>query len=71
MDIPDDAASMWLTVFAIRQLRRSGVLRYSQPGRALLISPDAIQGCIRLMEENAKANREAKFARKKKLVANG
>jgi hypothetical protein len=71
MDIPEAAASMCMTVFAIRQLCRSGILRYSQPGHAFLISPDAIQDCIRLMEENAKAKREATLARKKKLVANG
>jgi hypothetical protein len=71
MDIPEAASSMCMTVFAIRQLCRSGMLRYSQPGHAFLISPDAIQDCIRLMEENTKAKREARLARKKKLVANG
>jgi hypothetical protein len=73
MDVPDAASSMCTTVFAIRQLCRSGMLRYSQPGHAFLISPDAIQDCIRLMEEHAKAKREARLARKNKktLVANG
>jgi hypothetical protein len=71
MDIPEAAFSMCMTVFAIRQLCRSGLLRYSQPGHAFLISPDAIQDCIRLMEENAKAKREARLARKKKLISNG
>jgi hypothetical protein len=71
MDIPEAAASMCMAVFAIRQLCRSGMLRYSQPGHKFLISHDAIQDCIRLMEENAKAKREARLARKKKLVANG
>lgn len=64
MDIPEAAVEMCTTVFAIRQLCRSGMLRYSQPGHPFLISPDAIQDCIRLMEENVKAKREAKLARK-------
>jgi hypothetical protein len=66
MDIPEAAVEMCTTVFAIRRLCRSGMLRYSQPGHPFLISPDAIQDCIRLMEQNAKAKRGAKLARKKK-----
>jgi hypothetical protein len=77
MDIPEAAVDMCTTVFAIRRLCRSGMLRYSEPGHAFLISPKAIQDCIVLMEANTKTKREARLARKKlladkkKLISNG
>ena len=70
-DIPEAAESMCTTIFAIRQLCRSGMLRYAEIGHKFLISHDAIQDCIRLMEDRTKAKREARLARKRKLVADG
>lgn len=74
MDIPEAAVEMCTTIFAIRRHCRSGELRYSQPGHPMLISPQAIQDCIVLLEAKAKAKREAKLARKlaskKKLEGN-
>ena len=70
MDIPEAAVEMCTTIFQIRTLCRSGMLRYSQPGHPFLISPQAIQDCIVLLESKTKAKREAKLARqlaKKKL----
>jgi hypothetical protein len=64
MDIPEAAVEMCTTIFAIRRHCRSGELRYSQPGHPMLISPQAIQDCIVLLEAKAKAKREAKLARK-------
>lgn len=64
MDIPEAAVEMCTTVFAIRRHCRSGELRYSEPGHAMLISPQAIQDCIVLLEAKSKAKREAKLARK-------
>jgi hypothetical protein len=75
MDIPEAAVEMCTTIFAIRRLCRSGMLRYSEPGHAFLISPQAIQDCIVLMEANAKVKRGARLARKlaskEKLISNG
>jgi hypothetical protein len=74
MDIPEAAVEMCTTIFAIRRHLRSGELRYSQPGHPMLISPQAIQDCIVLLEAKSKAKREAKLARKlakKKLTGNG
>jgi hypothetical protein len=71
MTIPEAAAYSGWTVFKIRTLCRSGMLRYSQEGHPYLITREAIRDCIVLMEAKATAEREAKLAhklaRKKKM----
>jgi hypothetical protein len=73
LTIPEAAVEMCTTVFAIRRHCRSGELRYSQSGHPMLISPQAIKDCIRLMEAKAQLKRELKLAhdaaRKEKLRA--
>jgi hypothetical protein len=71
LTIPEAAVELCTTVFAVRRLCQSGELRYSQPGHPMLISPQAIKDCIRLMEVKSKLKREVKLAvnatRKEKL----
>jgi hypothetical protein len=71
--IPEAAVELCTTVYAVRRHCRSGELRYSQPGHPMLISPQAIKDCIRLMEAKAQLKRELKVAhdaaRKEKLRA--
>jgi hypothetical protein len=62
LTIPEAAVEMCTTVFAIRRHCRSGELRYSQSGHPMLISPQAIKDCIRLMEAKAQLKREVKLA---------
>ncbi len=50
MDIPTAAARMSTTVFAVRELCRSGQLKYVPIGHKWLISPGAIQDFIRKQE---------------------
>jgi hypothetical protein len=73
MTIPEAAAYSGWTVFKIRTLCRSGMLRYSQEGIPFLITRQAIRDCIVLMEAKTKAKREAKLAKlaHKKLAGNG
>jgi hypothetical protein len=49
--IPETAVRMSTTVFAIRELCRSGELKYVPIGHAWLISPGAIQEFIRRKEQ--------------------
>jgi hypothetical protein len=58
MTIPEAAAYSGWTVFKIRTLCRSGVLRYSQEGIPFLITREAIRDCIILMEAKTKAKRD-------------
>src|SRR5579863_4437607 len=71
--IPEAAVELCTTVYAVRRLCLSGELRYSRPGHPMLISPQAIKDCIRLMEAKAQLKRELKLAhdaaRKEKLRA--
>jgi hypothetical protein len=71
--IPEAAVELCTTVFAVRRLCLSGELRYSRPGHPMLISPQAIKDCIRLMEAKAQLIREVKVAcdasRKERLRA--
>jgi hypothetical protein len=60
--IPEAAVELCTTVWAVRRLCLSGELRYSRPGHPMLISPQAIKDCIRLMEAKAQLKREVKFA---------
>jgi hypothetical protein len=53
MDIPTAALRMSTTVFAIRELCRSGQLKYVPIGHKWLISPGAIQDFIRKQEQLA------------------
>jgi hypothetical protein len=62
LTIPEAAVEMCTTVFAVRRLCQSGELRYSRPGHPMLISPQAIKDCIRLMEAKSKIRRELKVA---------
>ena len=52
-DIPTAARRMSTTVFAVRELCRSGKLKYVQIGHKWLISPAAIQAFIRAAEQAA------------------
>jgi hypothetical protein len=71
--IPEAAVELCTTVWAVRRLCLSGELRYSRPGHPMLISPQAIKDCIRLMEAKAQLVREVKVAgdaaRKERLRA--
>src|ERR1700685_93770 len=71
--IPEAAVELCTTVWAVRRLCLSGELRYSRPGHLMLISPQAIKDCIRLMEAKAQLVREVKVAgdaaRKERLRA--
>jgi hypothetical protein len=49
--IPEAALRMSTTVFAVRQLCRSGELKYVPIGHAWLISPGAIQDFIHRKEQ--------------------
>ena len=73
LTIPEAAVELCTTVYAVRRHCRSGELRYSQPGHPMLISPQAIKDCIRLMEAKSQLKRELKVAcdaaRKEKLRA--
>jgi hypothetical protein len=62
LTIPEAAIELCTTVFAVRRLCQSGELRYSRPGHPMLISPQAIKDCIRLMEAKAQLKREVKVA---------
>jgi hypothetical protein len=62
LTIPEAAVELCTTVFAVRRLCQSGELRYSRPGHPILISPQAIKDCIRLMEAKAQLKREVKVA---------
>lgn len=53
MDIPTAAARMSTTVFAVRELCRSGQLKFVPIGHKWLISPGAIQEFIRTQEQAA------------------
>jgi ABC-type microcin C transport system duplicated ATPase subunit YejF len=53
MDIPTAALRMSTTVFAVRELCRSGQLKYVPIGHKWLISPGAIQDFIRTKEQAA------------------
>ena len=53
MDIPTAARRMSTTVFAVRELCRSGELVYVPIGHKWLISPDAIRTFIRRKEQEA------------------
>ncbi len=53
MDIPTAARLMSTTVFAVRELCRSGQLKYVPIGHKWLISPGAIQDFIRCKEQAA------------------
>jgi hypothetical protein len=50
LTIPEAAAMMSTTVFAVRELCRSGALKYVPIGHAWLISPEAIRAYIRQQE---------------------
>src|SRR5580704_6159324 len=63
MTIHEAAAYSGWTVFKIRTLCRSGMLRYSQEGHPFLITREAMRDCIALMEAKTKAKREMKLAR--------
>jgi hypothetical protein len=63
LTIPEAAVELCTTVWAVRRLCLSGELRYSRPGHPMLISPQAIKDCIRLMEAKAQLKRELKVAR--------
>src|SRR5579871_2567635 len=62
LTIPEAAVELCTTVWAVRRLCLSGELRYSRPGHPMLISPQAIKDCIRLMEAKAQLKRELKVA---------
>ncbi len=53
MDIPTAAQRMSTTVFAVRELMRSGELIKVEIGHKWLISPGAIQDFIRRKEQEA------------------
>jgi hypothetical protein len=53
MDIPTAARLMSTTVFAIRELCRSGELIYVPIGHKWLLSPEAIRTFIRKREQEA------------------
>jgi ABC-type microcin C transport system duplicated ATPase subunit YejF len=53
MDIPTAALRMSTTVFAVRELCRSGQLKFVSIGHKWLISPGAIQDFIRAKEQAA------------------
>ncbi len=53
MSIPTAALRMSTTVFAVRELCRSGQLKYVPIGHKWLISPGAIQDFIRSKEQAA------------------
>ena len=53
MDIPTAALRMSTTVFAVRELCRSGQLKYVPIGHKWFISPGAIQDFIRKQEQAA------------------
>jgi len=55
MDIPTVALRMSTTVFAVRELCRSGQLKYVPIGHKWLISPGAIQQFIREREAQVAA----------------
>jgi hypothetical protein len=73
LTIPEAAVELCTTVFAVRRLCQSGELRYSQPGHPMLISPQAIKDCVRVMEAKSQIKRELKtafqVARREKLRA--
>jgi hypothetical protein len=54
MDIPTAAARMSTTVFAVRELCRSGQLKFVPIGHKWLISPGAIQDFIDRKEQEAR-----------------
>jgi hypothetical protein len=60
--IPEAAVELCTTVWAVRRLCLSGELRYTRIGHPMLISPQAIKDCIRLMEVKAQLIREVKLA---------
>jgi hypothetical protein len=53
MDIPMAARVMSTTIFAVRELCRSGQLKFVPIGHKWLISPGAIQEFIRTQEQAA------------------
>jgi hypothetical protein len=53
MDIPTAALRMSTTIFAVRELCRSGQLKFVPIGHKWLISPGAIQEFIRTQEQAA------------------
>jgi len=53
MDIPTAAQRMSTTVFAVRELMRSGELIKVEIGHKWLVSPSAIQDFIRRKEQEA------------------
>ncbi len=55
MDIPTAALRMSTTVFAVRELCRSGQLKFVPIGHKWLISPGAIQQFIREQEAQVAA----------------
>jgi hypothetical protein len=63
MTIPEAAAYSGWTVFKIRTLCQSGMLRYSQEGHPFLITREAMRDWIVLTEAKMKAKREAKLAK--------
>jgi excisionase family DNA binding protein len=50
IDIPTAARRLSTTVFAVRELIRSGKVKYISVGHKMLISPEAIQDFIRANE---------------------
>jgi len=52
-DIPTAAAKMSTTIFAVRELMRSGKLKFVVIGHKWLVSPAAIQEFIRANEQAA------------------
>lgn len=55
LSIPEAAALMSTTVFAVRELCRAGDLKYVPIGHAWRISPDAIRAYIREQEQREAA----------------
>jgi hypothetical protein len=55
MDIPTAACHLSTSIFAVRELCRSGELVYVKIGHKWLLSPDAIQYFIRRREERVAA----------------
>jgi hypothetical protein len=53
MDIPTAARLLSTTVFAVREICRSGELVYIAIGHKWLLSPDAIRAFIRKKEQQA------------------
>jgi hypothetical protein len=53
LDIPTAAAKMSTTIFAVRELMRSGKLKFVVIGHKWLVSPGAIQEFIRANEQAA------------------